>query len=148
MTGRTCLSLSGVCQDSMPDSVRLAGRSCRCANAGVGSRQRSQHGERVRSFRTPARFNPPQKLDITFCEGKEGVTDLPDGPFRRSLTELETDWALAEAALRAGPSHALWDLPQLCILHAWGMGDASEADKAAFRAAAAERLLGLQKQDV
>lgn len=82
-----------------------------------------------------------QKLEISFSEG---VTDLPAGPFRRSLTELRADWGLAEAALRAGPGHALWDLPQLRLLDAWG-GDGSAADKAAFKAAAAERLPGLQK---
>lgn len=76
------------------------------------------------------------------------MADLPAGPFRSSLTELQADWGLAEAALRVGPVHSLWDLPQLRVLSAWGMGDASAADKAAFRAAAAERLPGLQKLDI
>ena len=77
-------------------------------------------------------------------EADEPATDLPAGPFRRSLTELETDWELLEAALHTGPSHALWDLPQLRVLSAGGMGAPTKADQAAFRAAAAERLPGLK----
>lgn len=72
------------------------------------------------------------------------MTDLPAGPFRRSLTALEADWELAEAALRAGPGHALWDLPRLRVLDASWMDGGIEAGRAAFKAAAAERLPGLK----
>lgn len=71
--------------------------------------------------------------------------DLPAGPFRSSLTELHCDWALAKAALHAGASHALWDQPQLRVLEVCNAFYKPEVDKAAFRAAAAERLPRLQK---
>lgn len=47
-----------------------------------------------------------QTLDIKFSEGRTGVTDLPKGPFRRNITQLCSDGALAKAALDAGAATA------------------------------------------
>lgn len=82
-----------------------------------------------------------QKLQLHF---NYGIDDLPAGPFRSSLTELEVEWSLAEAALRAGPTHALWDLPQLRVLSIDGLWGASGEGKKEFKAAAAQRLPSLR----
>lgn len=175
----TSLSLSGVCRRSVPDrvgamsalQVRWAGLvGLLVAMEWVGMLLEvclAQRGWHVpRGCISPQALNacaqlcdcahpyPPglhrsdvQKLDITFSEG---VPDLPAGPFHSSLTELHSDWGLAEAALRAGPGHALWHLPQLRVLDAieWSTSDTSADDKVAFRAAAAERMPGLQKLNI
>ncbi|PSC70516.1 ribonuclease H2 subunit C isoform B [Micractinium conductrix] len=71
-----------------------------------------------------------------------GIKQLAAGPWQSSLTKLEADWGLADAALDAGGAgHALWGMTALQALTVYqGYPKPITTKLDAFRAAARERV--------